>query len=54
MIKEQQILLKQYEEIHLINKGYGSSSISLFEEVCLLIEEYKPNSILDYGCGKRI
>lgn len=31
IIKEQQILLKQYEELHLINRGYGSSSISLFE-----------------------
>jgi hypothetical protein len=45
MIKEQQITLKQYDELHLINKGYGSSSILLFEEVCLLIDEYKPNSI---------
>jgi hypothetical protein len=54
IIKEQQILLKQYEELHLINRGYGSSSISLFEEVSLLIEAYKPNSILDYGCGKGI
>jgi len=36
----------------MVKPAYGSSSINYLEEMFLLLEELKPRSVLDFGCGK--
>ncbi|OIQ49242.1 Methyltransferase domain protein [Pseudodesulfovibrio hydrargyri] len=45
-------MLRQYKELHSESKGYGTSSLAFFDEVCDIIKNKKVASVLDYGCGK--
>lgn len=43
--------LKQQKELHR-NQRYGAASKKFAPVVAEIIEEFQPQSILDYGCGK--
>lgn len=47
-------LISQYEELHSSDTSYGSTSIKFIKEVCMMIDQLQPVSILDYGCGKGV
>ncbi len=44
--------IESYKEIHSKNASYGTTSVGYLEEMSYLIDFLKPQSILDYGCGK--
>lgn len=44
--------INMYKELHEDMEGFGRSSNAYFDEVCLFIDYLKPESVLDYGCGK--
>jgi 2-polyprenyl-3-methyl-5-hydroxy-6-metoxy-1,4-benzoquinol methylase len=44
--------LNQYKTLHQINKNYGKTSIQLLPYIQPIVNELKPKSILDFGCGK--
>ncbi|MCV6598921.1 MAG: class I SAM-dependent methyltransferase [Alphaproteobacteria bacterium] len=46
--------INQYEELHNSKEDFGTSSLSFIEEICFIINIYKPKTILDYGCGKGV
>lgn len=41
-----------YKEVHSDDLSWGTTSVALFMEVSYVIDYLKPQSILDYGCGK--
>ncbi|SDR47152.1 glycosyltransferase family 29 protein [Pseudovibrio sp. Tun.PSC04-5.I4] len=41
-----------YAELHMISPGYGSSSSLLLDIILPIAADAKPETILDYGCGK--
>ncbi len=41
-----------YKLLHKKDASYGSSSIEYLPEILSMIEHLKPETILDYGCGK--
>ena len=49
-----QKLIDQYRELHQKETDYGTSGSNYFEEVCLVIDYLKPETVLDYGCGKAV
>lgn len=44
--------IKQYQQLHQEDPSYGSTSLKFIDEVSVMIDALKPESILDYGCGK--
>lgn len=44
--------IKQYQQLHQDDPSYGSTSLKFIDEVSVMIDALKPESILDYGCGK--
>lgn len=41
-----------YEKLHKENAGYGSDTCHHFNKISNFIDIHKPQSILDFGCGK--
>ncbi|MEH6469135.1 MAG: hypothetical protein V7725_05935 [Porticoccus sp.] len=46
-------LIKNYQEIHA-NKEYGFTSIKYKEHIQACINDLKPKSILEFGCGQSV
>ena len=44
-------LIEQYQKLHQ-NKGYGASSIKLYDDIFPWVRELNPLSIMDFGCGQ--
>ena len=44
--------IEQYKKLHYNQLNFGNSSAKYIDEVSLMINFLKPNTILDYGCGK--
>ena len=38
--------------LHKVNRDFGTSSVHLYKTIKKCIEIYRPQSIIDYGCGK--
>lgn len=45
-------LIEQYKLLYEQKPSYGASSQKIFNIVLQVINQYKPNTILDYGCGR--
>lgn len=45
-------LIEQYKLLYEQKPNYGASSQKIFNIVLQVINQYKPNTILDYGCGR--
>ena len=43
--------LAAYREMH-INRHYGYSATAFLDEITDIVRRHKPNSVLDYGCGR--
>lgn len=41
-----------YEKLHKENAGYGGDTCHHFSKISSFIKTHKPQSILDFGCGK--
>lgn len=50
MVKYKDIEL--YKQLHLKNSGYGGTGSRYVKRIVSHIEQNKPKSILDFGCGK--
>lgn len=44
--------IEEYKKLHSTNSTFGTSNIEQLKFINLIIEYIKPNTILDYGCGK--
>lgn len=44
--------IEQYKELHKADADYGASAYKYIDEISAFIDNLKPESILDYGCGK--
>lgn len=44
--------IQQYQELHVQNKEFGTSSIYLWKYIKKYIQKFHPKTVLDYGCGK--
>ena len=44
--------LNLYSELHISKPRYGASGRTHTDKVYDVIQKFKPNSILDFGCGK--
>jgi SAM-dependent methyltransferase len=44
--------IRQYQQLHQDDPSYGSTSLKFIDEVSVMIDALKPESVLDYGCGK--
>ena len=44
--------IEQYKLLYQIKPKYGKSSVKLYDTILPIINEYSPNSILDFGCGQ--
>lgn len=49
MLKE---YIEQYKKLYELKPRYGASSVKLLNYILPVIKEYKPISVLDYGCGR--
>lgn len=45
-------MINQYKLLYELKPTYGASSKKLFDKILTIVNEYKPKSMLDYGCGK--
>lgn len=45
-------LIHQYAQMHETGHFQGLSLLPHVKRIAQLVEEYKPDSLLDYGCGK--
>lgn len=45
-------LIEQYKELHEASGGYGDSACFLMYEILACLVDLKPNSVLEYGCGR--
>jgi hypothetical protein len=44
---------KQLQELHEKSKGFGTSSAMHTDSIKMVIDRYKCDDMLDYGCGKQ-
>lgn len=45
-------LIKQYKLLYEQKPNYGASSQKIFDIVLKILNQYKPTTVLDYGCGR--
>jgi hypothetical protein len=46
--------IHNYQKLHECNETYGSSSINLFTQICIICADVSPSSLLDIGCGHSV
>ena len=44
--------IELYKKLHIQNSNYGDTGPKYLERIVTHIQKYKPDSILDFGCGK--
>lgn len=44
--------IDEYKKLHKEVASFGSGACMYLDEICLIIEELKPKTVLDFGCGK--